>query len=564
MATGPAQGMVRSVGPDPEWRNEADCGFQTYKRADGSVIPLNCAGPAHVYWRDLDGTLFSSNDNSGSAKPSAYAGIFVGGPRVFPEDQGTPVLPGPCAYSSATSSYRCEANSTSFLLDTRLKPNPVPAKGIFGDPQHFVLESLDADSEDRNFGPVMFNVSGSIDLVVTAMDQVGQRWSEDGWRTAAASYAGGAEGICKGAKLARTLLTSASPLFLKGWCFAYTCQKRLSTFWTYLPTGQTTYVNFTGTPAQNFRVWLPYADPNSEIVLVFNMLYTLNRRFVVIPPGMGNFTGRVVPESAPVKIGDGKGHGAYFWDQDNTLLYVKVKGGKTLELRTESIVMVRSAPVLAPAPASSHAARPAIQLLRAALRRAPADVGLAVACAPRLPACPQVSQSFALTIDQFYSTQQIFIQNLADVMNISSSRIFVAKVVPGSVTLSTALAPKASTTAAAIPERTIDLSRFQEPDNTTSTPTAAAAPPPPPSAKAAEAGDLVDAVLAYQRALSDPNIANKLGAAPMGSFKVDTSAITDPATQVSDCCRAVLVARELVIARVGRGGVIVGEAGGGS
>jgi hypothetical protein len=280
--------MFLHTGPDPAWRNEADCGFQTYKRADGSVIPLNCAGPAHVYWRDLDGSLLSSGDASGQG---VMAGVFAQ-ERVFPEDQGTPVIPGPCTYSSTLDSYRCFPNATSFLLDTRLKPNPVPAKGIFGDPQFFVLESRDADSEDRNFGPVMLNVSGSIDLVVAARDE--------------------------------------------GWCFAYTCQKRLSTFWTYLPTGQTTYVNFTGTPAQNFRVWLPYADPDSEIVLVFNMLYTLNRRFVWTAD-----RGRLTPELSPVKVGDGKGHGAYFWDQDNTLLYVKVKGGQELETRTETAVMVR-------------------------------------------------------------------------------------------------------------------------------------------------------------------------------------------------------------------------------
>jgi hypothetical protein len=54
--------------------------------------------------------------------------------------------------------------------------------------QLFVLESRDSDTEDRNFGPVFFNVSGVVDLVVAEMDQ--------------------------------------------GWCFAYTCQKRLSNFWT--------------------------------------------------------------------------------------------------------------------------------------------------------------------------------------------------------------------------------------------------------------------------------------------------------------------------------------------
>ena len=36
----------------------------------------------------------------------------------------------------------------------------------------FVLESRDPDTEDRNFGPVFFNVSGSVDMVVPAMDDV--------------------------------------------------------------------------------------------------------------------------------------------------------------------------------------------------------------------------------------------------------------------------------------------------------------------------------------------------------------------------------------------------------
>ena len=53
----------------------------------------------------------------------------------------------------------------------------------------------DDDSEDRNFSPVFLSTGGGVvDLVVTAMDQ--------------------------------------------GWCFAYTCQKRLSTFWMVAPMQQ--------------------------------------------------------------------------------------------------------------------------------------------------------------------------------------------------------------------------------------------------------------------------------------------------------------------------------------
>ncbi|EFJ47178.1 hypothetical protein VOLCADRAFT_92358 [Volvox carteri f. nagariensis] len=345
VSTGVNQGMFYHTPPDPDWRNEADCGEAVYTRPDGSQIKLNCAGPAHAYWRDLDGSL--------TGTVSTTAGIFTS-KRVFPMDQGSPVLPGACTYSEYQDSYQCVVNSTSYIaeagLDLRYKPDPVPADGIWGDPQMLVLESRDKDTEDRNFGPVFFNVSGSIDLVTAAMDH--------------------------------------------GWCFAYTCQKRLSTFWTYVPTGQTVYINFTRTPSQSFRIWFPYADPDKEIVLVINMLYTLNRRFTWLPPGNGNTTGRVMPLDKPIRIGDGTPHGSYFWDQDNALLYVKIKGGMTVETRTESAVMV--------------------------------------------------SQSFAVTIDNFYAQQAVFLKNLAAVMGIDMNRLYVAKIVAGSVSATIGLEPDKS------------------------------------------------------------------------------------------------------------------------
>ncbi len=138
------------------------------------------AGPAHATFRDLDGSLLSGFGGGAGATvtPSTITGIFnaAAGGRAFPYDQGTPVLPGPCTYSGVYGSYSCVANSTAFStppLDLLQKPSPQPPKGIFGDPQLFVMESRDPDSEDRNFGPVLFNVSGSIDLVSAAMDHVG-------------------------------------------------------------------------------------------------------------------------------------------------------------------------------------------------------------------------------------------------------------------------------------------------------------------------------------------------------------------------------------------------------
>ena len=51
----------------------------------------------------------------------------------------------------------------------------------------------DGDTETRNFSPVFFNVSGSVDVAVPGFDH--------------------------------------------GWCFSYSCLKRVSNFFTYIPTG---------------------------------------------------------------------------------------------------------------------------------------------------------------------------------------------------------------------------------------------------------------------------------------------------------------------------------------
>jgi hypothetical protein len=58
----------------------------------------------------------------------------------------------------------------------------------------------------------------------------------------------------------------------QGWCFAYTCQKRLSTFWTIISTGLTTTVRFTGTPPTDLRLWMPYAAPGAEAIIEINFL----------------------------------------------------------------------------------------------------------------------------------------------------------------------------------------------------------------------------------------------------------------------------------------------------
>jgi hypothetical protein len=136
-------GLTKFYGPDPEWRNEADCDTINWSRdkqqlvdndsvgsligTDPSVIELNCAGPKHVHFRDVDGTL--------TGEVGSVLGAYEDAPRAFPFDLGTPLLPGACQRSTVWGAYQCLVNSSSFELAAALKPSPTPRGGMFGDPQ---------------------------------------------------------------------------------------------------------------------------------------------------------------------------------------------------------------------------------------------------------------------------------------------------------------------------------------------------------------------------------------------------------------------------------------------
>lgn len=111
----------------------------------------------------------------------------------------------------------------------------------------FVLESRDWDSEVRNFAPVKLTSETAVDLLVPTMDH--------------------------------------------GWCFGYTCQKRLSTFWATVSMGQNYAINMTGTPPTITRIWIPYAPLNEEITLAIR-LRGPNQRFLFFPSYPGaSFSG---------------------------------------------------------------------------------------------------------------------------------------------------------------------------------------------------------------------------------------------------------------------------------
>ena len=188
-------GLLKLHPVNPTWRNLGYCGLDSYNytsafsavAGDGTdpsanALPLNCAGPAHALFRDLDGSL--------TGAVGALAGL---------QPQPRPALSqGVMAASADCSQY---LTSSAVQLDTTLVTSPLAAyfcPAAAYDPQLFVLESLDTDTATRNFSPLTFTdtSSGQTDILVSSASQVPN-------------------------------------------CAGLSCQLRLSTFWTLLGTGRT-------------------------------------------------------------------------------------------------------------------------------------------------------------------------------------------------------------------------------------------------------------------------------------------------------------------------------------
>lgn len=332
------EGLFKHYDMNPAWRNENDCGEATYTRSDGTVINLNCSGPRHVQWNDVDGSLTG-------VIGSVVAGTFLSDVRAFSLDQDhlVPALGeapsdaqfttahaglvsgdhaaggngGPCFFVPAWQAYQCVPG---------VAPTSAAPYGVAGDMQLMVIESLDADSEDRNVSPVFVESEGQTDVLISAMDH--------------------------------------------GWCFAYTCQKRLSTFWTYVPTGSSVKISFTGTPPRMLRVWMPYAAAGAATAVEIDY-FEPYRRFMWTPGQL-----RLSPLDAPPTVADSNGT-SYFWDQSTTTFYAKMVGPGNFEVRTERVI--------------------------------------------------QVSVRLAVSVDEFYADN--FVTNVAQLLNIDKSRIRVVSVV---------------------------------------------------------------------------------------------------------------------------------------
>jgi hypothetical protein len=63
-----SDGLLQTSEPLDEWRNESDCGVATFKRPDGSIVPLNCAAPRRALIKDVDGSFLGGLAGNGSSR----------------------------------------------------------------------------------------------------------------------------------------------------------------------------------------------------------------------------------------------------------------------------------------------------------------------------------------------------------------------------------------------------------------------------------------------------------------------------------------------------------------
>ena len=84
--------------------------------------------------RDMDGSLTGTT-------ASTVLGAFPAPRSASNFDQGSGVIPGPCSWNPSFKGYHCKPGATTTQLSSGWLPTPLPAAGIWADPQMLVVES---------------------------------------------------------------------------------------------------------------------------------------------------------------------------------------------------------------------------------------------------------------------------------------------------------------------------------------------------------------------------------------------------------------------------------------
>ena len=171
-----------------------------------------------------------------------------------------------------------------------------------------IIESLDADTETRRISPVGLAAGGFIDIINGPMDH--------------------------------------------GWCLGYTCQERISTFYTIVRNGLNYSLAFSGTNPQVLRVFMLNTDISRAVVV--ELFYPSPQRldvysgenYIVPTNGILDTNLRYVdtrdPETKAKYVPTvSLNPGANFYDRANLAMYFVVKGSAKIKIETTMVIQLR-------------------------------------------------------------------------------------------------------------------------------------------------------------------------------------------------------------------------------
>ena len=178
-----------------------------------------------------------------------------------------------------------------------------------------VMESLDEDTEVRRLSPIGIGTNGFINLVNGPMDN--------------------------------------------GWCGGYTCQERLSIFYSIVASGFDYTIGLTSTNPQEFALHLLHSDDSQGIVagIIYTNPQGLDVYIVNDKTGVETFIRPLnteVDSNGDIKFLDrdpslprnqfiptiASDAGSNFYDRDTKQLYITIKGNYTYRIKTRPVIML--------------------------------------------------------------------------------------------------------------------------------------------------------------------------------------------------------------------------------
>jgi len=374
--------------PNAKWVNQADC------------IDMDCDGGRNSLVRDEDGTLLLGGSSTYSSVVSRaeefnsnnFFGLEYGHPMNKPTDRQY-------WYPNVPALMRTDRKGSPVnVSDTWLRRGfGIPHNGcrlvrsgmngwkcLDTSISHrmLIVENMDTDHEIRRVSPVAFSSSdGYTHLANGCMDH--------------------------------------------GWCFSYTCLKRLMTFWTIIRTNVEYAVHFTGTEPQGMRISLLHA-PSTEAVIV-KVYYTRSLRLQVFVKGQ-------YIEDVNMKDGkrkaqlfkDGKwpaNDGAGGFANQRISLDCACRVGPTCHATVGASPHCET-------PSNMHGASTFVKgtgMLHIMVRGHDIDSFIEIKAMPVV----QISMGVSTSVADFYLIKDSFISNLAGLLGIAPSRVTIVDVVAG-------------------------------------------------------------------------------------------------------------------------------------